>query len=93
MHSGVVVQPLDLAHDLLFPNPILLAAQNHKGTLDAGLGARLELHLDVRRRVGTRALLDDSNVGLEARELGRQGADTRGNVGADGAELAEQQHR
>jgi hypothetical protein len=67
--GGVVVQLLDLAHDLVFSHAVLLAAENDESALDARLGARLELHLDIRRRVGTGTLLDDRDVGLEAGEL------------------------
>lgn len=85
MNRVVVVEPLDLLHDLVLSNAVLLASENDQRALDPGFGRRLELHLDIGGRVGAGALLDDGEVGREARELGLDGLNAGGDVGADGA--------
>lgn len=84
MDGIIVVQALDLAHDLVLSDAILGSSQDDEGALDAGLCGSLELHLDIGGRVGAGALLDDGQVGLETGELGLGGLDAGSNVGADG---------
>ena len=66
MHAIVIVEPLNLLHDLVFSNAVVRPAEDDKGRLDASFGGRLHLHLDVCRRVGACSLLDDGEMGRKA---------------------------
>lgn len=75
VHAVVLVEAVDLGHDLDLADAVLESTELDQGALDAGLGRRLEFHLDVGRRVGARALLDDGEVRFEPRELGARVCD------------------
>lgn len=80
VHASVGVALLHLGDDLLDGRRL---GQGDERARHAGLLGGFELHLDVRRRVGSVASLKDDQVGLEAGVLGLDLSDLGRDLGSD----------
>lgn len=86
MHSVVMVETLHGRKNLGFVGSII---EDDVGEFDLGLTSSLFLHAHISGRVGASSLLDNSQMGFEARVLGLQCSNLGADALTDGSEEKE----